>query len=61
MRDNLLYLTEIDQKGPMAADNHRMIMQSLFHLFHGGANHVSTHLSVAQMADLDIVANGLNI
>ena len=27
MRDDLLYLTEVDQEGAMAADNHRVALQ----------------------------------
>ena len=60
MRDNLLYLTKVDQKGAMAADNHRVALQRLLQLFHRGAKHIGMHLSVAQMAYLDVVAHGLN-
>jgi hypothetical protein len=60
MRDNLFHLTKVDQEGAMAADDHRITLQRFLHLFHSGAKHVGTHLSVAQMADFNIVANGLN-
>ena len=61
MRDDLLYLTEVDQEGAMAADDHRIVLQRFLHLFHRGAEHIGTHLSVVQIADLHIVANGLYI
>lgn len=46
----LLYLTKVDQEGAVAADNHRIALQCLLHLFHGSANHVGMHLIVEQMA-----------
>ena len=44
----------------MATDNHRITLQRFFHLFHGGAQHVGMHLTVAQMVDFYIIAHGLN-
>ena len=59
--EQLLDLTKVDQEGAMAANNHRIVLQRFLRLFHCGAKHISTHLPIAQMADLDIVAHGLNI
>ena len=61
MRDDLLDLTKVDHKGAMAADDHRIALQRFLHLLHRGAKHVGMHLSVVQVADFDIVANGLYI
>ena len=60
MRSDLLYLTKVDQESTMTTDNHRIALQHFLHLFHGGAQHVGMHLTVAQMVHLDIVANSLN-
>ena len=59
--DDLLYLTEVDKKGSMAADDHRIILQRFLRLLHSGAKHIGLHLSIAQMAHFHVVANSLNI
>ena len=61
MRDNLFHLTKVDQEGAMATDNHRIVVQRFLHLFHGGTKHVGMHLSVAQVADLNVVSYSLYI
>ena len=45
----------------MAAYYHGIVVQRLLHLLHGGAKHVGTHLLVAQMMYLNIVAHRLYI
>ena len=49
MRDDLLHLAEIDQKGAVAADNHRIVMQRFLRLLHRGAKHVGMHLPIAKL------------
>ena len=61
MRNNLIYLSKVNQESTMAADNHRIILQRILHLFHRGAKHIGTYVLVAQMTHLHVVAHGLNI
>ena len=61
MRYHLFYLRQIDQEGTMAAHNHWHILQVVLHLLGGGTQHVGAHLTIAQVAHLDIVAHGLDI
>ncbi len=61
VRNDLLYLTEIDQESTMTAHNHRIILQIVLHLFGSGAKHIGTYFPFTQMAYLYVIANSLNI
>ena len=45
----------------MATNHHGVGLQIVFQLLQGGANHIPTHFSIAQMAYFDIIAHGLEI
>ena len=57
----LLHLGEVDEEGAVAADHFRRVLQRLLHLLGSGAEHVATHLAIAQMIHLHVVAHGLDI
>ena len=61
VRDDLLHLTEVDEKGTVATDNHGIGMQVVLHLLGGGAEHVRAHLAVVQLINFHIVADCLYI
>ena len=59
--DNLLNLLEIDQERAVTAHNHRVGLELILHLPQRDAQHLVARRAIDQMADLDIVANGLNL
>ena len=59
--DDLLHLSEIDQKGTVAAHNRGISLQFFFHLFGGGTKRVGMYLSLLQMIHFHIVAHGLDV